>query len=179
MQKLRHTSKRLNLRLLCSALLLVLFVCCSSMALAASQVDISQPEATINVPMTSWNELKGNLIQADALIKSSNLSLNEAQTLTAKQATELNKLKIINEERSKELAELKTINEKQGQELAKASELITEQASSLETASVSLNELKAEIKNNRRTEQRLRRQRDTWAAGGVIGFLIGAAGAIR
>nr|DAR91884.1 MAG TPA: Tetrahydromethanopterin S-methyltransferase, subunit G [Caudoviricetes sp.] len=39
--------------------------------------------------------------------------------------------------------------------------------------------MRNEIKNNRRTEQRLRRQRDTWAAGGVIGFLIGAAGAIR
>ena len=50
---------------------------------------------------------------------------------------------------------------------------------SLILASNSLNELKNEIKNNRRTEQRLRRQRDTWAAGGVIGFLIGAAGAIR
>ena len=173
MRNVKHTSKRLNLRLLYSALLLVLFVCCSSMALAASQVDISQPEPTINVPLTSWNELKGNLIQADALIKSSNLSLNEAQTLTAKQATELNELRIINEERSKELAELKTINEKQGQELVKASELITEQASSLETASESLNELKAEIKNNKKTEQRLRRQRDTWAISNVALFLAG------
>ena len=174
MRKLKHTSKRLNRMLLLSGLLLVLRVCLWSKALAASQVDISQPEATISVPLTSWNELKGNLIQADALIKSSNLSLNEAQTLTAKQATELNELKIINEERSKELAELKTINEKQGQELAKASELITEQASSLETASVSLNELKAELKNNKKTEQRLRRQRDTWAISNVALFLAGA-----
>ena len=174
MRKLKHTSKRLNRMLLLSGLLLVLRVCLCSTALAASQVDISQPEATISVPLTSWNELKGNLIQADALIKSSNLSLNEAQTLTAKQATELNELKIINEERSKELAELKTINEKQGQELAKASELITEQASSLETASVSLNELKAELKNNKKTEQRLRRQRDTWAISNVALFLAGA-----
>ena len=74
------------------------------------------------------------------------------------------------------MAELKTINEKQGQELAKASELITEQASSLETASESLNELKAEIKNNKKTEQRLRRQRDTWA---VVSGVFGLAGAIR
>ena len=166
---------RLNLRLLLSGLLFVV-VCCSSLVHANYLTATSPQEATINVPLTSWNELKGNLIQADALIKSSNLSLNEAQTLTAKQATELNELKIINEERSKELAELKTINEKQGQELEKASELITEQASSLETASESLNELKAEIKNNKKTEQRLRRQRDTWA---VVSGVFGLAGAIR
>ena len=174
MRKSRTTSMRLNLKLLLSGLLLVLLAFCSSVSFAASSTATSQQEETINVPLTSWNELKGNLIQADALIKSSNLSLNEAQNLTAKQAIELNELKIINEERSKELAELKTINEKQGQELAKASELITEQASSLETASVSLNELKAELKNNKRTEQRLRRQRDTWAISNAALFLAGA-----
>ncbi len=160
MRKSRTTSMRLNLRLLLSGLLLLVVVCCSSLVHANSLTATSPQEPTINVPLTSWNELKGNLIQADALIKSSNLSLNEVQTLTAKQATELNELKII--------------NEKQGQELAKASELITEQASSLETASVSLNELKAEIKNNKRTEQRLRRQRDTWAISNVALFLAGA-----
>lgn len=179
MRKSRTTSMQLNLKLLLSGLFLFVVVCCSSLVHANSLTDTSPQEATINVPLTSWNELKGNLIQADALIKSSNLSLNEAQTLTAKQATELNELKIINEERSKELAELKTINEKQGQELAKASNKITEQEQSLTLASNSLDELKNEVKNNRRTEQRLRRQRDTWAAGGVIGFLIGAASAIR
>ena len=173
MRNVRHTSKRLNRILLLSGLLLALCVCFSSMALAASQVDISQPEPTINVPLTSWNELKGNLIQADALIKSSNLSLNEAQTLTAKQATELNELKIINEERSKELAELKAINKKQGEELAKASELTVKQANSLDAAYASSNELKAEIKNNKRTEQRLRRQRDTWAISNAALFLAG------
>ena len=174
MRNVRYTSTRLNLKLLLSGLLCLLVLCCSSLVHANSLTATSPQEATINVPLTSWNELKGNLIQADALIKSSNLSLNEAQTLTAKQVTELNELKIINEERSKELAELKTINEKQGQELAKASELITEQASSLEIASVSLSELKAEIKNNKRTEQRLRRQRDTWAISNVALFLAGA-----
>lgn len=173
MRKSRTTSMRLNLRLLLSGLLLFV-VCCSSLVHANSLTDTSPQETTISVPLTSWNELKGNLIQADALIKSSNLSLNEAQTLTAKQAIELNELKIINEERSKELAELKALNKQQGQELAKASELITEQANSLETASVSLSELKAEIKNNKRTEQRLRRQRDTWAISNVALFLAGA-----
>ena len=165
---------RLNLKLLLGGLFLFVVVCCSSLVHANSLTATSPQEATINVPMTSWNELKGNLIQADALIKSSNLSLNEAQTLTAKQATELNELKIINEERSKELAELKAINEKQSEELMRASAVITEQESSLETASESLNELKAELKNNKKTEQRLRRQRDTWAISNVALFLAGA-----
>lgn len=179
MQKLRHTSKRLNLRLLCSALLLVLFVCCSSMALAASQVDISQPEPTISVPLSDWNKLKERLMIADASIESSTNSLKQADSLTMTQATELKELRIINAEREKDLIALKDINKKQGEALEQASKVITQQANTLGQASNSLDELKNEIKNNRRTEQRLRRQRDTWAAGGVIGFLIGAAGAIR
>ena len=174
MRKSRTTSMRLNLKLLLSGLFLFVVVCCSSLVHANSLTATSPQEPTINVPLTSWNELKGNLKQADALIKSSNLSLNEAQTLTAKQAIELNELKIINEERSKELAELKAINKKQGEELEKASQITTEQASSLEKASISLDELKAEIKNNRRTEQRLRRQRDTWAISNAALFLAGA-----
>ena len=179
MRNVRHTSKRLNRILLLSGLLLVLCVCFSSMALAASQVDISQPEPTISVPLSDWNKLKGHLMTADASIENSTKSLEQANSLTMTQATELKELRIINSERTKALTELREINEKQGQELAKASNKITEQEQRLNQASSSLTELKNEIKNNRRTEQRLRRQRDTWAAGGVIGFLIGAAGAIR
>ena len=179
MRNVRHTSKRLNRMLLLSGLLLVLCVCFSSMALAASQVDISQPEPTISVPLSDWNKLKGHLMTADASIESSTKSLEQANSLTVTQTTELKELRIINSERAKALTELREINEKQGQELAKASSTITEQEQKLNQASNSLTELKDEIKNNRRTEQRLRRQRDTWAAGGVIGFLIGAAGAIR
>ena len=174
MRNVKYTSTRLNLKLLLSGLLCLLVLCCSSLVHASSSTATSQQEETISVPLTSWNELKGNLIQADALIKSSNLSLNEAQTLTVKQATELNELKIINEERSKELAELKAINKKQGEELAKASELTTKQANSLDAAYASSNELKAEIKNNKRTEQRLRRQRDTWAISNAALFLASA-----
>lgn len=173
MQKLRHTSKRLNRILLLSGLFLFVVVCCSSLVHANSLTATSPQEETINVPLTSWNELKENLIQAEASIKSSNLSLNEAQTLTVKQATELNELKIINEERSKELAELKAINKKQGEELMKASKLTAEQANSLDAAYASSNELKAEIKNNKRTEQRLRRQRDIWAISNAALFLAG------
>lgn len=173
MRKSRTTSTQLNLKLLLSGLFLFVVVCCSSLVHANSLTVTSPQEETINVPLTSWNELKGNLKEADASIKSSNLSLNEAQTLTVKQATELNELKIINEERSKELAELKAINEKQGQELAKASELTVKQANSLDAAYASSNELKAELKNNKRTEQRLRRQRDTWAISNAALFLAG------
>lgn len=173
MRKSRSTSMQLNLKLLLSGLFLFVVVCCSSLVHANSLTATSPQEETINVPLTSWTELKGNLIQADALIKNSNLSLNEAQTLTVKQATELNELKIINEERSKELAELKAINKKQGEELTKASELTAKQANSLDAAYASSNELKAEIKNNKRTEQRLRRQRDTWAISNAALFLAG------
>jgi hypothetical protein len=165
---------RLNLKLLLSGLLLVLLAFCSSVSFAASSTATSQQEETISVPLSDWNKLKTNLIEADASIKSSNLSLNEAQALTVKQATELQELKIINEERSKELAELKTINKKQGEELEKASQITTEQADSLAKASTSLDELKMEIKNNRRTEQRLRRQRDTWAISNAALFLASA-----
>ena len=174
MEKSRTTSMRLNLKLLLSGLLLVLLAFCSSVSFAASSTATSQQEETITVPLKDWNKLKTNLIEADASIKSSNLSLSEAQSLTVKQATELQELKIINEERSKELAKLKTINKKQGEELAKASEITTEQANSLDAAYASSNELKAEIKNNKRTEQRLRRQRDTWAISNAALFLASA-----
>ena len=174
MRKSRTTSMRLNLKLLLSGLFLVLLAFCSSVSFATSSTATSQQEETITVPLKDWNKLKTNLIEADASIKNSNLSLNEAQALTVKQATELQELKIINEERSKELAELKTINKKQSEELAKASEITTEQANSLDAAYASSNELKAEIKNNKRTEQRLRRQRDTWAISNAALFLAGA-----
>lgn len=174
MRNVKYTSTRLNLKLLLSGLLLVLLAFCSSVSFAASSTATSQQEETISVPLKDWNKLKTNLIEADASIKNSNLSLNEAQSLTVKQATELQELKIINEERSKELAELKTINKKQSEELAKASEITTEQANSLDAAYASSNELKAELKNNRRTEQRLRRQRDTWAISNAALFLASA-----
>ena len=176
MKKLKHTSKRLNLRLLCSALLLVLFVCFSSMALAASQEVTSQPEPTITVPLSDWNRLKGHLMTADASIENSTNSLKQADSLTMTQATELKELRVINSERTQALSELKAINEKQGQELTKASNLLTTQEAKLNEASTSLEELTEQIKRNKRTEQRLKRQRDTWA---VVSGVFGLAGAIR
>lgn len=174
MRKSRSTSKQLNLKLLLSGLFLFVVVCCSSLVHANSLTATSPQEETINVPLTSWNELKGNLIQADALIKSSNLSLNEAQALTVKQESELRELKIINAEREKDLIALKDINKKQGEELEQASKVITQQANTLGQASTSLDELKNEIKRNHDTEKRLRRQRDTWAISNAALFLIGA-----
>lgn len=174
MSRSKNTSTRLNVKLLLSAALLVLVVCCSSLVRASSSTDTLQQYPTISVPLKSWNELKENLKEADGLIKNSNLSLSEAQNLTIKQGEELAALKIINEERARELAELRSINDQQGQELAKAESLVKEQGSSLEIASGSLIELKQEIKNNKRTEQRLRRQRDTWAISNVALFLAGA-----
>lgn len=173
MRKSRTTSTRLNLKLLLSGLLLVLLASFSPISLAASQADTLKQEPTINVPLSSWNELKGRLMKADASIENSTKSLEQAYNLTMTQGTALTELKIINEERTKELNALKAINEKQGQELAKASSKITEQEQRLNQASSSLMELKDEIKNNRRTEQRLRRQRDTWAISNAALFLAG------
>lgn len=179
MRKSRTTSKQLNLRLLLSGLLLVVVVCCSSLVHANSLTATSSQEQTIIVQWSDWNQLKERLMKAENSISNSNLSLTEAQALTVKQESELRELKIINAEREKDLIALTDINKKQGEELEQASKVITQQEQSLTLASNSLDELKNEIKNNRRTEQRLRRQRDIWAAGGVISFLIGAAGAIR
>lgn len=174
MKKQRHTSKRLNSRLLISALLLVLFVCCSSLALANSQEATSPQEQAISVPLSDWNLLKERLMKAENSINNSNLSLTEAQALTVKQESELRELKIINEEREKDLIALKDTNKKQGEELEQASKIITQQANTLGQASTSLDELKNEIKRNHDTEKRLRRQRDTWAISNAALFLVGA-----
>ena len=170
---MKLSRRKLYLRLLLSALFVVCLAFFSSVSHAASSEDTSTQEPTINVPVSSWNELEGRLMKAESSINNSEKALQQANSLTATQGTALTELKIINEERSKELAELKVINEKQGQELAKASELTAKQANSLDAAYASSNELKAEIKNNKRTEQRLRRQRDTWAISNAALFLAG------
>lgn len=176
---MKLSKTELFLHLLKIALLLVFLVLSSSISHAASPEGTSTQEPTISVPVSSWNELKGRLMKAESSINNSEKALQQANSLTATQGTALTELKIINEERTKELNALKAINEKQGQELTKASNLLTTQEAKLNEASTSLDELKNEIKNNRRTEQRLRRQRDTWAASGVLTFIVGAAGAIR
>ena len=165
---------KLYLRLLLSALFVVCLAFLSSVSHAASSEGTSTQEPTISV--SSWNELKGHLTKAESSINNSEKALQQANDLTATQGTALTELKIINEERTKELNALKAINEKQGQELTKASNLLTTQEAKLNEASTSLEELTEQIKRNKRTEQRLKRQRDTWA---VVSGVFGLAGAIR
>lgn len=164
---------KLYLRLLVSALFLVCLAFLSSVSHAASLEGTSTQEPTISVPMSSWNELKGRLMKAESSIDSSEKALQQANNLTATQGIVLTELKIINEERTKELNTLKVINEKQGQELTKASNLLTTQEAKLNEASTSLEELTEQIKRNKRTEQRLKRQRDTWAISNAAVFLAG------
>ena len=75
-----------------------------------------------------------------------------------------------------QLNALKAINEKQGQELTKASNLLTTQEAKLNEASTSLDELKEQIKRNKRTEQRLKRQRTIW---GVVAGVVTVAAAVK
>ena len=155
MRKSRTTSMRLNLKLLLSGLLLVLLAFCSSVSFAASPADTLKQEPTINVPLSSWNELKGRLMIAENSINSSKQALQQANSLTATQGDELSRLK--------------TINKKQGEELEKASQITTEQANSL-------SELKEQIKRNKRTEQRLKRQRTIW---GVVAGVVTVLAAVK
>jgi len=159
---MKLSRRKLYLRLLLSALFVVCLAFFSSVSHAASSEGTSTQEPTINVPVSSWNELEGRLMKAESSINNSEKALQQ--------------LKIINEERTKELNALKAINEKQGQELMKASNLLTTQEAKLNEASTSLEELIEQIKRNKRTEQRLKRQRDTWA---VVSGVFGLAGAIR
>ena len=96
MRKSRTTSMRLNLKLLLGGLFLFVVVCCSSLVHANSLTATSPQEQTITVPLTSWNELKGNLIQADALIKSSNYQ--RAVERLEQTQNELNRSRRLNQE---------------------------------------------------------------------------------
>ena len=167
---------KLYLRLLLSVLFVVCLALFPSISHAASSEGTSTQEPTISVPVSSWNELKGRLMKAESSINNSKQALQQASNLTATQGDELSKLKTINNKQGQELSDLKAINEKQGQELTKASNLLTTQEAKLNEASTSLEELTEQIKRNKRTEQRLKRQRDTWA---VVSGVFGLAGAIR
>ena len=164
------------MRLLFGALFMVLLAFCSSISLAASPADTLKQEPTINVPLSSWNELKGRLMIAESSINSSKQALQQANNLTATQGDELSKLKTINEKQGQELSDLKAINEKQAKELTKASNLLTTQEAKLNEASTSLEELTEQIKRNKRTEQRLKRQRTIW---GVVAGVVTVAAAVK
>ena len=128
-------------------------------ALPVQSAGLSTVEATtqtINVPLTTWNELKNNNETALNLIKQSRIPLSEVQALTVKQANELQ--------------ELKSINNKQASELMKAQSDLMKQNASLSEMNNSLEMLSKDIKRNHQTEQRLHRQRNTWAL--ISGLLI-------
>lgn len=173
---MKISKTKLYLRLFVSALFLVCLAFLSSVSHAASSEGTSTQEPTISVPVSSWNELKGRLMKAENSINNSEKALQQANNLTATQGDELSKLKTINEKQGQELNALKQINEKQAQELARASNISIQQEEKLNEASTSLEELTEQIKRNKRTEQRLKRQRDTWA---VVSGVFGLAGAIR
>lgn len=133
---------------------LLLGLSCYASVSYASEITGRQ-ESTISVPLKDWNRLKENLTTAESLMSNSNQSLIQAKALTDKQASEL--------------TELKSINKKQEIELTKAMGTINEQKNSLEIASTLSNELKQQIKRDKETEQRLKRQRNTWAfLGGIL-----------
>lgn len=164
------------MRLLFSALFMVFLAFCSSISLAASPADTLKQEPTISVPLSNWNELKGRLTQAENSINSSKQALQQANNLTATQGDELSRLKTINNKQGQELNALKQINEKQAQELAKASNISTQQEEKLKEVSNSLSELTDQIKRNKRTEQRLKRQRTIW---GVVAGVVTVAAAVK
>ena len=113
-------------------------------------------QVTIQVPLSTWSELKENNGKALNLIRISRIPLSEAQALTVKQVSEL--------------TELKNINVKQSQELMKAQNDLMKQKVYLSEMNNSLEVLSKDIKRNKETERRLHRQRNTWAL--ISGLLI-------
>jgi hypothetical protein len=113
-------------------------------------------QATIQVPLSTWNELKANNEKALTLIRMSRIPLSEVHSLIGKQAIEL--------------SELKNINNEQAKALSKAQNDLTKQKQSLNEMNNSLEMLSKDIKQNKETEQRLHRQRNTWAL--ISGLLL-------
>ena len=113
-------------------------------------------QATIQVPLSTWNELKANNEKALTLIRMSRIPLSEVHSLIGKQAIEL--------------SELKNINTEQAKALSKAQNDLTKQKQSLNEMNNSLEMLSKDIKQNKETEQRLHRQRNTWAL--ISGLLL-------
>lgn len=132
-----------------------------SQSFAAGTSSTSQPEATITIPLTQWNELKSNNEKALSLIETSSAPLTEVQSLVMKQREELN-------EAHNTISTLET-------ELMKAKMLSMKQEVTLSEMSSSLIELKGQIDNDKRTIKRLRMQRNLSqmvGAGAVIGVVI-------
>lgn len=130
----------------------------SSSAFASDISSINQQEATITIPLTQWNELKGNNEKALNLIEVSSVPLTEAQTIVVKQREELN--------------EAKTTIDKLTTELNKAKADLVKQEITLNETQTSLTELKGQIENDKKTIKRLRMQRNVsqvLSGGAIIG----------
>ena len=130
----------------------------SSSAFASDISSINQQEATITIPLTQWNELKGNNEKALNLIEASNVPLTEAQTTVVKQREELNEAH-------------NTINKLEN-ELNKAKADLVKQEITLNETQTSLTELKGQIENDKKTIKRLRMQRNVsqvLSGGAIIG----------
>lgn len=130
----------------------------SSSAFASDISSISQAEATITIPLTQWNELKGNNEKALNLIEVSSVPLTEAQTTVVKQREELNEAH-------------NTINKLEN-ELMQAKADLVKQEITLNETQTSLTELKGQIENDKKTIKRLRMQRNVsqvLSGGAIIG----------
>ena len=130
----------------------------SSSAFASDISSINQAEPTISVPLTQWNELKGNNEKALNLIEVSSVPLTEAQTTVVKQREELNEAH-------------NTINKLEN-ELMKAKADLVKQEITLNETQSSLTELKGQIENDKKTIKRLRMQRNVsqvLSGGAIIG----------
>lgn len=134
----------------------VLFLCLLLSGLSSISVRVEAATQTINVPVTQWNELKNNNEKALNLINASEVPLTEAQSLIYKQANEL--------------TDLKSINKAQAETLAQAKSDLAKQEVYLNETQNSLDKLNKEIKSNKKAEQRLTRQRNTWAY--ISGLLL-------
>lgn len=154
------TKSKFYLIALVTAMLLSV-VLASSSSFAQDISYTNQTEATINVPLTQWNELKSNNEKALSLIEASSLPLTEAQSLVMKQKTELTEAH-------------NTINKLEN-ELMQAKLQSMKQEVTLNEMQNSLTELKGQIENDKKTIKRLRMQRNLSqmvGAGAVIGVVI-------
>lgn len=134
---------------------------CASPSFASGTSSMNQQEATIQIPLTQWNDLKSNNEKALNLIEVSSLQLTEAQSLVLKQKNELSEAH-------------NTINKLEN-ELMQAKLQSMKQEITLNEMKSSLTELKGQIDNDKITIKRLRMQRNLSqmvGAGAVIGVVI-------
>ena len=135
----------------------VLLLCAALLVSCTLSSQAAEPQSeTITIPTVQFNELRSNNNELLTLTKTSSNQLTTANSLIQRQSTEL--------------TEVKSLLNKQATELTKASKDLNEQSNLLNETNKSLTILKDEIKRNKATEQRLHRQRNTWAV--VAGIIL-------